>query len=589
MNERRRLSWLDVIAMRQTLGDTERMLLLSILIGLFAGLLIVCFHIAIDAVSWWTLGLPVGERRLATVLSPIGGALVAVTLVSFVFPRARGSGINHARAAIHVHDGFVPGSSVAGKFSACAISIGSGNSLGPEDPALQMGAGIASLLGRLFELPRALVRLVAPVGASAAIAAAFNTPITAVLFVIEQVIESWDAAILGAILLASVSAVVVTRWFLGDQPLFSVPAFAIAHPSELLVHGAIGVAGGVLATVYVRLMLWLKRHLRTPRMKRRLTTAALAGGVVGGVGLVLPQVMGTGYVGIDNALHGEYVWSTLLILAGAKIVVTAVCFGADIPGGLFAPTLFVGAMLGGGIGSLAQQYWPAPTSVLSGYVLVGMGTFFAGVFRAPMTSIFMAFEVSASYVVILPVMVANTIAYLVSRRFAHEHLFDALAREEGVDLPSAEQQRERRAARVEDAMVPGDALLLTPGNTVAEALDTIKAHGMGHALVRIGPRGFATVDRPELERAAGGPNGKGVLLRDSCKLAPVRHLYPDLSLDAALARFGHTRLLPVVRRDAPERIVGVLSVDDVLRFFGLVAQAERKAGAAETPPVQPVS
>ncbi|HEY8550255.1 MAG TPA: chloride channel protein [Vicinamibacterales bacterium] len=559
----------DLKSMRPPLGATERMLLLSILIGLFSGLLIVCFHIAIDAIAWGSLGLPVGARRVNTVIAPTLGAIAAVALVTFVFRRAKGSGINHARAAVHVLDGYVPASSVSGKFAACSISIGTGASLGPEDPALQMGAGVASVLGRWFELPRNQIRLIAPVGASAAIAAAFNTPITAVLFVIEQVIESWDAEILGSILLAAVSAVVVSRWYLGDQPLFRVPEFTLAHVSELLVYGGIGIAGGLLATFYVRLMLFLKRRLRTRDPIRKLLTAGAAGAAVGLMGLWLPQVMGPGYPAIDNALHGEFLWMTLLVLAVAKMATTAVCFGADIPGGLFAPTLFVGAMIGGGIGTLAQQYWPAPTTAVSAYVLVGMGTFFAGVFRAPMTSIFMAFEVSASYVVILPVMVANTLAYLVSRRFAQEHLFDALARDEGIDLPSTEEQRERRTARVEDAMVRGSMLVLTPGHKVAEALQGLQTHGVDAALVRLGPRAFASVDRDELNGA--GEDRRDALLRDTCRLAAVPHLYPDLALDSALATFGGRRLLPVVRRDAPDQLVGALSVDDVLRYFGLEA------------------
>jgi CIC family chloride channel protein len=553
---------------RQTIGATERMLLLSILIGLFSGLLIVCFHVVIDVVSWWTLGLPVGERRVATLVSPMAGAIVAMALVVFVFPRARGSGINHTRAALHVREGFVPPSSVAGKFAACSISIGSGNSLGPEDPALQMGAGIASFLGRWFALPRTQVRLIAPVGASAAIAAAFNTPITAVLFVIEQVIERWDAEMLGSILLSAVSAVVVSRWYLGDQPLFAVPAFTIAHPSELLVYGGVGLAAGLLATLYVRLMIHLRRRLRSRVLWRRFFAAGAAGACVGLAGLWWPQVMGTGYPAIDNALHGEYVWRTLLVLAMVKMATTAICFGADVPGGLFAPTLFVGAMLGGGIGAIAQEYWPAPTTAVGAYVLVGMGTFFAGVFRAPMTAIFMAFEVSASYVVILPVMVANTLAYLVARRIAPQHLFDALALDEGLDLPSTEAQRERRASRVEDALVPGPTLLLTPGHRLSEALDALTSRGADIALVQLGPRGFSSVDRHELEAAAAGDGG--ALLRDTCRLAPVPSLYPDLALDTALATFGSARLLPVVRRDAPDELVGTLGVDDVLRHFGLV-------------------
>jgi CIC family chloride channel protein len=275
----------------------------------------------------------------------------------------------------------VPASTIPGKFLACAVSIGCGNSLGPEDPALQMGAGVASLIGRVFKLPRDYRRVVAPIGAAAGIAAAFNTPITGVLFVIEEVIGSWNASVMGSILLSAVSAVVVSRWYLGDEPLFRVPALAGLRPADLIVYAAIGIICGLGAAAYVRLLLWLKRHGdHWTSHTARLAMPGLAGLCVGVMGFWLPQVEGPGYLTIDNALHGRFGWSQLLLLAAAKMAATTLCFGAGTPGGLFAPTLFVGAMIGGGIGVLAQQHWLLPHAALpvaapAAFVLVGMGTF----------------------------------------------------------------------------------------------------------------------------------------------------------------------------------------------------------------------
>ncbi len=174
--------------------------------------------------------------------------------------------------------------------------------------------------------------------------------------------------------------------------------------------------------------------------------------MVGVVGIWYPEVMGAGYDAIDSALHNRFPWSVLLILGGLKIVVTLLCFSAGTPGGMFAPTLFAGAMIGGGLGAIAQHLQWFPTGPTDAYVLVGMGTFFAGVFRAPMTSVFMVFEVSANYVIILPVIVANTIAYGVARRLQRVPFFQMHAKEEGLDLPSVEAEREMRRLRVEDAM-----------------------------------------------------------------------------------------------------------------------------------------
>lgn len=414
--------------------ESQRFLLLSILIGVFAGLLVVCFHIAIDYLYWIALG-PNRRGFFVTLLAPPLGATVAAALVLLVFRAARGSAVNQTRAAVHLNGGIIPFNAVAGKFLGCSISIGTGSSLGPEDPALQMGAGIASLLGQRFRLSLESMRMIAPVGAAAGIAAAFNTPITAVLFVMEEIVAGWRSSVLGSILLSAVSASVVVRGFLGDEPLFGVPPFRLKHPSELLVYAVIGAAGGVLSAFFIKLVFPLRNALAKLPEWSKFVQPGVAGVLVGMIGITAPEVMGTGYVAIDSALHDQFPWNVLLLLGLLKILATLVCFVAGIPGGLFAPALFAGAMTGGGLGGLAMLYWPFPTSPSSAYVLVGMGTFFAGLFRAPMSSIFMVFELSGSYVIMAPVMIANTIAYLISRHFQPAGFFDLLAREEGLALP----------------------------------------------------------------------------------------------------------------------------------------------------------
>ena len=501
-------------------SETQRFLLLSIFIGLFAGLLVVCFHFTIDLVSWSVLGTPVGRSQWATLLAPALGGGFAALLVLLVFREAAGSGLTHTKAAVYISDGYVPFSTVLAKFLACATSIGSGNSLGPEDPALQMGAGVASRLGRAFALPKEHMRLIVPVGAAAGIAAAFNTPITAVLFVIEEVIASWNASVLGSIVLSAVSAVVVSRWFLGNEPLFRVPVFELTHPSELALYALVGLIGGLLGTMFVRLLGTLRGRLADSSSLSRATQPFAAGLAVGAIGLLLPQVMGAGYGAIDGALHDEFGWQLMVVLAIAKMAATAVCFAAGTPGGMFAPTLFTGAMIGGGIGALAQLYWPVPTSPPSAYVLVGMGTFFAAVFRAPMTSIFMVFEVSASYVIILPVMVANLVAYLVARKLNPVTFFEMVAAQDGLQLPSQERQRDARMLRVEDAMTAQSEFAAVP-----------------------------------------------VALADDGRPAPVLH--PDQSLDTALRAFGSRRELAVVSRRDVTRVLGTVKLQDVLRAYGV--------------------
>ncbi len=497
------------------LSEAQRFLLLALLIGMFSGLLVVLFHISIDFISWSTLGALAGRFHLVRLLTPAVGAIAAVLIVRKVFPRAKGSGVNQTKIAIYSSDGYVSSSTIFGKFLACAVSIGTGNSLGPEDPSLQMGAGVASWLGRLFHLPRNSMRLIAPVGAAAGIAAAFNTPITGVLFVMEEVLADWSATAVGSIVLAAVSAVVTMRAFLGNQPLFQIPEFQLASASELFIYAGIGVAGGVLSALFIKLIEEMKKRMEHIPPWRHYVLPIVAGFLTGVVGLWFPEVMGAGYEAINSALHGQFVWQVLIYLALAKLVVTLLAFTAETPGGMFAPALFVGGMVGGGLGGLAHRFWPISAAPAEAYMLVGMGTFFAGVFRAPITSIFMVFELSASYVIILPVMISNTTAYLLSRKLHETPFFKMLAQLEGVNLPSAEEKRNFQPLRVEDAMQP----------------------------------------------VTTAPNGDG-----------ASRLYPDEPLDAALRLLSVEPVIEIVSRLEPDEVLGTLTLDDVHKAYGIVGE-----------------
>jgi CIC family chloride channel protein len=215
-------------------------LILSVFIGIFSGLAVVCFRLAIDWMHLALLGpLPQTHSWRLFVVPGLAGLVVAV-LVLHLFPGIRGSGVNQTKAALYIFNGVIPFRTAVGKFICAAIAIGSGQSLGPEDPSLQIGASIASALGRWLHISREKLRLMAPVGAAAGLAAAFNAPISAVLFVIEEVIGRWSAGILGSVVLSAVSSVVIVRWFLGSEPLFRIPVTTFKRPTELIAYAVLG-------------------------------------------------------------------------------------------------------------------------------------------------------------------------------------------------------------------------------------------------------------------------------------------------------------------------------------------------------------
>src|SRR4051794_3824491 len=219
-------------------------LVLSVFIGISAGLAVVCFRFAIDWARLYLLGTGAVLSTSRMLLAPTLAGLVIAVLVIHFFPRTRGSGVNQTKAALYIYNGQIPFRTAIGKFITAALAIGSGHSLGPEDPSLQIGASLASVLGRTMRLSRDRMRLIAPVGAAAGLAAAFNAPISAVLFVIEEVIGRWTAGILGSVVLSAISSVVVMRWFLGSEPLFRIPAVEMTQPLELIAYSILGIVGG---------------------------------------------------------------------------------------------------------------------------------------------------------------------------------------------------------------------------------------------------------------------------------------------------------------------------------------------------------
>jgi CIC family chloride channel protein len=547
-------------------SEANLFLLLAVIIGLFSGLAVVCFRISIEWVRFALLGSALAPPPIRVLLVPPVVGLVVAYLVQRFFRGSRGSGVNQTKAAVYVFDGYISFKTVIGKFITCALAIGGGQSLGPEDPSLQMGAGIASLLGRRMELSREKLRLLAPVGAAAGLAAAFNAPISAVLFVIEEIIGTWSAGALGAIVLAAVSSAVIMRTFLGGEALFRVPEYNLAHPAELLSYAVLGVVGGALSVVLTEIIGKLRPRLRElPRWTRYLQPAA-AGLVIGFIGLWVPQAMGAGYPYIDQALHNQYTWEILAVIGLAKIITSSSSFISGTPGGMFAPTLFIGAMIGGAVGGLEHHFFPQLSASVAPFALVGMGTFFAGFLRVPITSVFMVIETSGSYSIVLPVMISNTIAYLISRRFQKMSLFDMLARQDGLELPSMEELREQVSLRVEDAMRKPETPPLQGGDTVARALEIARTSTEGVLLVRF-PTGRWTTVRTEvlLKEAQMLPNE--TLLREMLPAARVPVIHPDMSLDDVLKLIQGHELLPVISRAGARMLLGVLTLPDILRAY----------------------
>ncbi|MBA3912571.1 MAG: chloride channel protein [Acidobacteriales bacterium] len=549
-------------------------LILSIFIGIFSALAVICFRLAIDWGRLTLLGPTPEMAHIRMILAPVLVSLLVAVLVIHVFPTVRGSGVNQTKAALYIYNGFIPFRTGVGKLITSCLAIGSGQSLGPEDPSLQFGASFASMLGRYLNLSRERLRLIAPVGAAAGLAAAFNAPISAVLFVIEEVIGRWSAGILGSVVLSAVSSVVVVRFFLGSEPLFRIPAVAFIRPQELVAYAALGIVGGLAAVAFSRAIGAARSRLKALPRWTQYIQPSLAGLVVGLIGyLGAPEVMGAGYSFMDQAMHNQYTWKVLALLAGLKIIATTVSFVSGTPGGMFAPTLFVGAMLGGAVGGVEHVFFPGLTGSIGTYALVGMGVLFAGFLRVPMTSVFMVLEVSGNYSIIVPVIVANTIAYVISRTLQPTPIFDVLTRQDGLDLPSMEEQREEQTLRVEDAMQMSSDPILDSDKSVDDAVREAQQCDADVLLVRLRPSGWTSIGREMLKRFVS--EGKGEMsLGSALHSTRLPYLHPDLPLEAALRYVYQYPLIPVVSRADFRKLEGLISREAVLNKYKVVSRTD---------------
>jgi chloride channel protein, CIC family len=526
---------------------------------------------------------PAGGSPWRRLVIPVAGSLITGFLLNRYFPNARGSGIPQTKTALFINGGIIRFRTVLGKFMCSSISLASGIALGREGPSVQVGAGIASSLGRRLGLSAARVKDLVPIGASAALAAAFNTPIAAVLFTLEEVMGDLHAPVLGSIVLSSATSWMVLHLLLGDEPLFHVPSYQLVHPLEFAFYAALGLAGGVVSVMFVKLLLWLRKmFLRLPVSTRWIHPVA-GGLLVGVLGWYFPEVVGVGYGYVSQALNGQLVLSAMALLVFLKVAATATCYSSGNAGGIFGPSLFIGAMLGGAVGGAAHLLVPDYTGSVGAYALVGMGTAFAGIVRVPLASVIMIFEVTRDYSIIVPLMISNLISYFISSRLQPEPVYEALLHQDGLHLPSGARDREVMLL-VGQGIHPA-VEVLSIAETVDGAIARVREARQAawpvvdeHGLVGMLPSNLL---EDAVEHGRGG-DAVATLLppltpRELLTAENFPHVHADHTLDTAMRRMAQTGLttLPVVSRANVRELTGIISLEDIMATYGLEKGAPR--------------
>ena len=464
-------------------SERQRVFVLTLVIGALCGLAAVAFHLAIQAAEGAlierAMAAPGTSWMLWTILVPTLGGLVSGVLLYYVVPDARGSGIPQVKVAYVVKGGRMPIRVAIGKFVIGVIQIGSGASLGREGPTVQICASIASSLGQLAALSRQNLRRLLPVGAAAGIAAAFNAPIAAVTFTIEEVVGDLDQTVLTGVVVAAALAAAIERIVLGEHPVFTIPSgYGLHHIESLLLYAVLGVAGAFVALLFTESLIALRARFQRLAVLPAWARPAVGGCVTGLLAvaalwwLKTGGVTGGGYDTLSQALGGQLAVHVMLALCLMKLVATVFSYSSGGAGGIFAPALFIGGMLGGAFGYADVALFHHDPSEIGAFALVGMGAVFAGIIRAPITSVLIIFEMTGGYGLILPLMIANMTAYGLARRIRPTPIYEALLEQDGVHLP----HRQGPAPHVLEQIQVGEAMTRTPvalpGTlTVAQALE----------------------------------------------------------------------------------------------------------------------
>jgi chloride channel protein, CIC family len=549
--------------------EEQVFLILTLLIGALVGLMAVAFILLTERVG--SRLYPVGGAAWHRVLIPVVGSLVMGYLLYRYFPDARGSGVPQTKAALYAREGRITAATMFGKFFCTSATLASGIPLGREGPTVQVGAGIASVLGRHLSLRPEKVKALIPVAAAAAIAAAFNTPLAAVLFALEEIVGDLHAPVLGSVVLASATSWGVLRLLLGNDPLFKVPQYQLVNPWEFVIYAILGVAGGLVSVAFTKLLLGMReRFLKFPR--KTLPFQPVVGGVVvGAMGLFVPQVLGVGYEHVGAVLNGGMALRLMVLLLVLKLFAVTTSYASGNAGGIFGPSLFLGAMLGGAIGTVAHNLFPYHVATAGAYALVGMGTAFAGIIRAPMTSVVMIFEITRDYAVIVPLMISNLVSFFISSRLQKQAIYESLARQDGIHLPTAETRQQEDHKQVILAMRPAAQVLMAE-MTVAEALERIRssestAWPVTNDQALIGVMSFGKLQQATTSGSATKQ------LKELLDGADFPHLHVDHPLSLALERMGASQvnLLPVVNRANIHKLEGIVTLKDVLALYGVGA------------------
>ncbi len=551
------------------------MLLGALIIGVIGGLGAVLIQFSIKEfqhILWQ------GDFNLDTIRAipwywklavPVFGGLVVGIIIQYVAKEAKGHGVPEVMEAIALHNGVIRVRVVIAKLFSSALYIASGGSVGREGPVIQIGSAIGSSLGQLFKVNSKRMRTFVACGAASGIAAAFNAPVAGALFAVEVILGDFAVPQFSPIVVSSVAATVVSRHFLGDFPALIVAPYHLVSPLELLNYVVLGLISGVVAVMFVKTLYFSEDFFDRFQIPEYYKSAA-GGLMIGTLGLVLPEVFGIGYDTIDAAMAGHLFAWMALALVFVKILATSISLGSGGSGGIFAPSLFLGAMTGTAFGGLMHYLFPAWTAQSGAYALVGMGGLVAASTHGPITAILIIFELTNDYKIILPLMITAIISTIVASRLQEGSIYTLKLLRRGVNIFAGKEINVLRSIKVAD-VAKKSINLIHENASFNEILDKMVNSQHNYIyVVNADNKIIGYISMTEIRQTIRDYDTlKDLLIAEDIVVSNFATVTENDNLDIVMKQFGWTGMdeIPVLSGDKKGDIIGTIWQADVIDAY----------------------
>ena len=566
-------------------SETAFLLIFSIAVGLCSGFGAIIFRWLIN--NFRFLFFEQGRSLLYfmgpyyVILIPAAGGLIFGPLIYFFAREAKGHGVPEVMLAVATMGGKIRPRVAIIKALASSICIGSGGSVGREGPIVQIGSTLGSSLGQLFKLSEEKVKILVACGAAGGIAATFNAPLAGIFFALEVILGEYGLRFFSAVVLSSVTATVISRFFLGDYAAFMVPTYKLLSLWEIPLYFVFGFLAAFTALLYIKSIYKCEDIFNSWNIAEYIKPV-IGGLALGCIGLFFPQIFGVGYETIELALYGKIAIVFVSALVLIKILATSITLGSGGSGGIFAPSLFIGAMLGESYGKLTQFLVPSIAIPSGACALVGMGAVFAGATHAPISAIIIMFEMTGNYKIILPLMITCITSTLVVRRVTKDSIYTLKLTRRGIDLEAAKMKRLdiMESIMVSDTMVK-EVISFNENITVRDAESMIISN------LSYRHRGFPVLDpegnlvgfvtQKDIHDAMLSDNADTLIKEIMTK--DIIICYPDENLKIALQKLGERDIgrIPVVERGNINNLVGLITRENIIASYNEALLNKTKA------------